>query len=216
VTGSAPTGTTSEAAAIRSAGTPGAGCLCWKHWRQSTGRPCVGLKGTVVSTPHSEHWVRVSVRESPAEGGLAPGRKDAMPARLNLHGLQRFGSFLNCLSKKKSCSPAVKMNSPPQSAQVKILSTNSIAASPVLRKKGEIPVGIGYCEADGRSTLFVISRCRMYRARCYYVFERINVLQSREPLHRLSLLEYQFNGGSPSTGGVVVSSGRPQLSAGTA
>ena len=33
---------------------------CWKHSRQKTGRPCVGLKGTVVSLPHSEQLVRVS------------------------------------------------------------------------------------------------------------------------------------------------------------
>jgi hypothetical protein len=39
------------------------------------------------------------------------------------------------LSKKKSCSPAVKMNSPPQSAQVNNRSTNSIAASPDLRDR---------------------------------------------------------------------------------
>src|SRR6185312_385766 len=101
------------------------------------GRPCVGLKGTVVSTPHSEQWVRVSVRDCAAVPGAAPGRP--ADARLNLHGLHRLGSFLNCLSKKKSCSPAVKMNSPPQSAQVNSRSTNSIAASPVLRKKGEYP-----------------------------------------------------------------------------
>src|ERR1700684_2948226 len=97
--------------------------FCWKQLRQRTGRPWVGLKGTVVSVPHSEQTVRVS------------GRAEEEPeARLALHCLQRFGSFLNCLSKKKSCSPAVKMNSPPQSVQVKSLSTNSIATSPVVRK----------------------------------------------------------------------------------
>jgi hypothetical protein len=34
--------------------------FCWKHSRQNTGRPCVGLNGTVVSLPHSEQVVRVS------------------------------------------------------------------------------------------------------------------------------------------------------------
>ena len=69
--------------------------------------------------PHSEHWVRVSVREMPAAAGLPPGVALATCApRLDLHGLQRLGSFLNCLSRKKSCSPAVKMNSPPQAVQV--------------------------------------------------------------------------------------------------
>src|SRR5271168_2193023 len=84
--------------------------LVWKHCRQSTGLPCVGLNGTVVSMPHAEHSVRVSVRERPAAAGPVPVFR-AAPDRLDLHGLQRFGSFLNCLSKKKSCSPAVKINS---------------------------------------------------------------------------------------------------------
>ena len=35
---------------------------CWKHSRQYTGRPCVGLKGTVVSFPHCEQVVLVSTR----------------------------------------------------------------------------------------------------------------------------------------------------------
>ena len=34
--------------------------FCWKHSRHSTGRPCVGLKGTVVSLPQAEQLVRVS------------------------------------------------------------------------------------------------------------------------------------------------------------
>ena len=46
--------------------------MLWKHCRQSTGRPCVGLNGTVVSTPHSEHSVRVSVRDRPAAAGPVP------------------------------------------------------------------------------------------------------------------------------------------------
>ena len=35
----------------------------WKHSRQYTGRPCVGLNGTVVSRPHCEHVVIVSALE---------------------------------------------------------------------------------------------------------------------------------------------------------
>lgn len=35
---------------------------CWKHSRQYTGLPWVGLKGTVVSFPHCEQVVRVSAR----------------------------------------------------------------------------------------------------------------------------------------------------------
>ena len=33
---------------------------CWKHSRQKTGLPWVGLNGTVVSLPHCEQTVRVS------------------------------------------------------------------------------------------------------------------------------------------------------------
>jgi hypothetical protein len=65
-----------------------------KHSRQSTGRPCVGLKGTVVSLPQAEHSVRVSTR---GWTGLAFGPWIAA-MRFALHVLQRLGSFLNCLS----------------------------------------------------------------------------------------------------------------------
>ena len=111
------------------------GRCAWKHCRQRTGRPWVGLKGTVVSIPHAEHLVRVSVREMPAAAGPLPMRA-ATPDRLDLHGLQRFGSFLNSLSKKNNCSPAVKMNSPPQSLQVKRRSMNSMPLLPFAEKYG--------------------------------------------------------------------------------
>src|ERR1700691_3832199 len=92
--------------------------FCWKQLRQRTGRPWVGLKGTVVSVPHSEQTVRVS------------GRAEEEPeARLALHCLQRFGSFLNFLSKQQDCSPTVKTKSLPQSAHLRTLSTKSIALS---------------------------------------------------------------------------------------
>jgi hypothetical protein len=96
-----------------------AGFNFWKHDRQSTGRPCVGLNGTVVSEPHSEQEVRVSGRT------LAPPL-----ARLALHCLQRLGSFVNFLSTKKVCSPAVKMKSAPQSMHFRTLSWYSMAGSP--------------------------------------------------------------------------------------
>src|SRR5476651_1664810 len=47
-------------------------------------------------------------------------------ARLPLQALQRFGSFLKFLSAKNCCSPAVQMNSAPQSTHERILSWNSI------------------------------------------------------------------------------------------
>jgi len=94
---------------------------CWKHSRQRTGRPCVGLKGTVVSLPHAEQLVRVSTLGRDAEELCV-----ADEVRLDLHALQRFGSFLNCLSWKNSCSPAVKTKSAPQSIHLRTLSWNSM------------------------------------------------------------------------------------------
>src|ERR1044071_2018946 len=51
-------------------------------------------------------------------------------ARLDLQVLQRLGSFLNCLSWKKSCSPAVNTKSAPQSTHLRTLSWNSIESAP--------------------------------------------------------------------------------------
>ena len=93
----------------------------------STGRPCVGLKGTVVSSPHWEQVVRVSERTR------GPPR-----TRLALHCLQCLGSFLNCLSWKNNCSPAVKTNSAPQSLHFNTLSVNSMAGFPNAGKLIEI------------------------------------------------------------------------------
>src|SRR5919198_2501767 len=92
----------------------------WKHSLQNTGRPCVGLNGTVVSLPQAEHVVTVSTRSraTPAPAGRA--------ARFALQVLHRFGSFLKFLSAKNCCSPAVQMNSVPQSTHLRILSWNSI------------------------------------------------------------------------------------------
>src|SRR5438034_5663236 len=71
----------------------------WKHSLQKTGRPWVGRKGTVVSFPHCEQLVLVSVR-----AGAACPPPSALFA---LHALQRLGSFLNPLSAKNICSPPV-------------------------------------------------------------------------------------------------------------
>src|SRR5690349_10551513 len=91
-----------------------------KHSRQYTGRPCVGLNGTVVSRPHWEQLVIVSALAYPPPD----------PCRLVLHGLQRFGSFLKFLSWKKCCSPAVNTNSVPQSIHLRTRSWNSGMAMP--------------------------------------------------------------------------------------
>src|SRR5688572_12621974 len=62
----------------------------WKHSLQYTGRPWVGLKGTVVSLPHWEHIAVVSTRSR--VGWLK------RELRLALQSLQRLGSFLKFLS----------------------------------------------------------------------------------------------------------------------
>src|SRR3954462_11243518 len=95
----------------------------WKHSLQNTGRPCVGLKGTVVSLPQFEHVVIVSTRSRVPPPGPPAGRE----ARLVLHDLQRFGSFLKFLSAKNCCSPAVQTNSALQSTHLSSRSWNSIA-----------------------------------------------------------------------------------------
>jgi hypothetical protein len=75
--------------------------------------------------PHAEQFVVVSTRsliiEAPDDAGRA--------ARFALHPLHRLGSFLKFLSAKKSCSPAVQMNSVPQSTHVSALSWNSIGST---------------------------------------------------------------------------------------
>src|SRR5262245_3490983 len=92
----------------------------WKHSLQKTGRPWVGLNGTVVSFPHAEHVVTVSTRSR------ATGAPAGRPARLPLQALHRFGSFLKFLSAKNCCSPAVQTNSAPQSTHLRIRSWNSM------------------------------------------------------------------------------------------
>src|ERR1700694_1694670 len=97
---------------------------CWKHSRQNTGRPCVGRKGTVVSFPHCEQLVLVSDRICEP-----PPPPPPPSARFALQALHRLGSFLNPLSAKNICSPAVKTNSAPHSAHFRILSWYSIGCS---------------------------------------------------------------------------------------
>src|SRR6188474_821321 len=77
----------------------------WKHSLQKTGRPCVGLNGTVVSLPQFEQLVTVSTR---SRATIAPAGRLAL---LALQALHRLGSFLKFLSAKNCCSPAVQTNS---------------------------------------------------------------------------------------------------------
>jgi len=97
--------------------------LLRKHSRQYTGRPCVGLKGTVVSRPHCEQVVMVSDLVNP---------EPELPCRFVLQFLQRLGSFLKFLSWKKCCSPAVNTKSAPQSTHLRTRSWKSgMATCPV-------------------------------------------------------------------------------------
>src|SRR5271156_115417 len=99
---------------------------CWKHSRQYTGRPCVGLNGTVVSFAHCEQTVFVSTRCAVPLADVPPA------ARFALHALHRLGSFLKPLSAKNICSPAVNTNSAEHSAHFKTLSWYSIRCSKAL------------------------------------------------------------------------------------
>src|SRR5438094_3224045 len=120
----------------------------WKHSLQNTGRPCVGLKGTVVSLPHAEHVVTVSTRSRamPAPAGRA--------ARLPLQALHRFGSFLKFLSAKNCCSPAVQMNSVPQSTHLRIRSWTSI---------GRYLVRVGLLRFAPQFLPIALTRKRLFR-----------------------------------------------------
>src|SRR5207248_4021285 len=86
-------------------------------------RPCVGRNGTVVSFPHCEQVVLVSDRTCVLPPPLPP----TPSARLALQALHRLGSFLKPLSAKNICSPAVKINSAPQSEHFRTLSWNSMS-----------------------------------------------------------------------------------------
>jgi len=98
--------------------------FCWKHERHRTGRPCVGLNGTVVSRPHEAQVAVVSTRSRGAPGAGPCAARFALQAR------QRFGSLRNPLSAKNACSPAVQMKLLPQSTHCRVLSWNSIGPLP--------------------------------------------------------------------------------------
>src|SRR5690348_13451857 len=57
-------------------------------------------------------------------------------ARIDLHPLQRLGSFLKPLSAKNICSPAVKTNSAPHSEHFRTLSWYSMSRSPLALSRG--------------------------------------------------------------------------------
>lgn len=67
----------------------------------------------MVEAPHFEQMTAVSIRPRVCD-------------RFALHVLQCLGSFRNCFSLKKSCSPALKTKSSPQSTHFIVLSVNSM------------------------------------------------------------------------------------------
>jgi len=96
--------------------------------------------------PHSEQVVRVS------------GRTLKLPrARLALHCLQCLGSFLNCLSWKNNCSPAVNTKSAPQSVHFKIRSLKSMAGFPVTGSNSQYGHALSREECWSGGSLFSFS-----------------------------------------------------------
>ena len=97
-----------------------------KQSLQYTGRSPRGRNGTIASFPHSAQLIGyISLGPSwyiPAD--LCSDRRTARQLR------QRLGSLPNPLAWKNSCSPAVKMNSPPHSTQFKVLSVNATGKPP--------------------------------------------------------------------------------------
>ena len=84
-----------------------------------------------VSFPQAEQVVWVSTRSRATEPDVIRGR--AWPCSPYI-----VSARLNCLSAKKSCSPAVQMNSAPQSTHLRDLSWNSIGRHLVLDHAGAL------------------------------------------------------------------------------
>ena len=102
-----------------------------KHDLHSTGLFWVGLNGTVVSIPHSEHLTCVSV----------DNRSRPVPL-LVLHCLQCFGSLVNPFSRKNCCSPAENTNIAPQSEHKTSRSTKSMVPPADSKKARRWPTGL--------------------------------------------------------------------------
>jgi hypothetical protein len=84
-----------------------------KHELQYTGRSFRGANGTIACPPQAPQIAAWNSRGPSFERArLAIARHDG----------QRWGSFVNPLLAKKACSPAEKVNSSPQSRQVRLRS----------------------------------------------------------------------------------------------
>src|SRR5579862_6332111 len=94
-----------------------------KQSLQYTGRSPRGLKGTCVGFPHSPQMA-LNISRGPPPPRLPPPPPPPPPAAFFAarHGEQRLGSFVNPSCANLSCSPAVNVNSVPQSTHVNCLS----------------------------------------------------------------------------------------------
>ena len=99
--------------------------LFWlKQSLQYTGLSPRGRKGTMASDPHWAHVIGcISLGPSP-QPPLSWFRRDER------QGWQRFGSLTKPREAKNSCSPAVNINSPPQSAHTRVLSDSATGWPP--------------------------------------------------------------------------------------
>jgi hypothetical protein len=130
-------------------------------------------------------------------------------ARLPLQVLHRFGSFLKFLSAKNCCSPAVQMNSVPQSTHLRILSWNSI---------GRYLVGVGLLQLAPEFLPVALSRERLLRSTLVSRFQVEGMLldilddvfllnlplePAESALDRFALLDFDFSHATntPFTGG---------------
>ena len=91
-----------------------------KQSLQYTGRSPRGLKGTMASAPQSAQTI----------GYISRGWSENEPPRCSVRRTarqlrHRLGSLENPRALKNSCSPAVKINSPPHSTQINVLSDSA-------------------------------------------------------------------------------------------
>src|SRR5262245_43201248 len=103
-----------------------------KQSLQYTGRSPRGLNGTCVGLPHSPQIALNISRGPPPPPRPPPPNPPPPPPRppppppaaffAARHGAHRLGSFVNPSCANRSCSPAVKVNSVPQSTHVNDLS----------------------------------------------------------------------------------------------
>ena len=102
-------------------------------------------------------------------GALKAAASSAPSARLDLHALQRLGSFLNPLSAKNICSPAVKTNSALHSEHFRTLSLYSMSGSEAPRQLRSwqlaVPGETGLGESRDGASVKMRSACQLVPCR---------------------------------------------------